>query len=45
MNVEKQKDGDLLTVLIVGTLDINTAPELKKQLKGVLDDVNKVVLT
>ncbi len=43
MNVEKKKDGDVLTVLIEGTLDINTAPELKSQLKGKLDDVNKVI--
>ena len=43
MKVEKKKDGDLLTVFIEGTLDINTAPELKKELKGELEDVNKVV--
>ena len=43
MKVDKVKEGDLLTVSIEGTLDINTAPELKKELMGELDDVNKVV--
>ncbi len=43
MKVDKKKDGDLLTVSIEGSLDINTAPELKKELKGELEDVNKVV--
>ena len=43
MNVVKQKNGDVLTVKIEGNLDINTAPELKNQLKGELDDVSKVI--
>ena len=43
MNVVKKKDGDVLNVAIEGSLDINTAPELKNQLKGELDDVNKVI--
>ena len=43
MTVEKQKDGDVLTVKIEGTLDINTAPDLKNQMQGELDDVSKVI--
>ena len=43
MRVEKIKNGEVLTVKIEGTLDINTAPELKKELNGELEDVMKVV--
>ena len=34
MKVEKIKNGEVLTVKIEGALDINTAPELKKELNG-----------
>ncbi len=43
MNVEKIKNGDVLTVKIEGALDINTAPVLKKELSGKLDDVMNVI--
>lgn len=42
MNITKQKDAGLLTVLIEGALDIRTAPELTKALEGELEDVNEV---
>ncbi len=43
MNVNKKKEGDVLTVIIEGALDIKTAPELSKELKGELDDVKTLV--
>ena len=43
MRVETIKNGEVLTVKIEGALDINTAPELKKELNGELEDVMKVV--
>ena len=42
MNITKQKDAGILTVLIEGALDIRTAPELTKALEGELEDVNEV---
>ncbi len=39
MKVTKEKQGEVLTVTIEGTLDINTAPQLKEELEGELDDV------
>ncbi len=43
MNVNKNKEGDVLTVSIEGILNINTAPELSKELKGELDDVKTLI--
>ena len=43
MEIIKEKDGDVLTVKILGALDIKTAPELSKELKGQLDDINHVI--
>lgn len=43
MNVKKKKEGDVLTVIIEGALNINTAPELSKELKGELDDVKSLI--
>ncbi len=42
MTITKKKEAELLTVAIEGALDINTAPELAKELEGELDDVNEV---
>ena len=43
MNVEKKKDGDVLTVKIAGSLDIKTAPELRSQIIGELEGASNVV--
>ena len=43
MNVEKKKDGDVLTVKIIGSLDIKTAPELRNQIIGELEGASNVV--
>ena len=43
MKVTKQKEGDLLTVKIEGNININTAADLRKSLKGELEGVNKVI--
>ncbi|MCR5054694.1 MAG: STAS domain-containing protein [Lachnospiraceae bacterium] len=42
MTINKEKNGDALTVTIAGALDIKTAPELSAALEGELDDVNEV---
>lgn len=43
MTVTKEKNGDVLTVAITGSLDVKTAPELSKELEGELDDVMEVI--
>ena len=43
MEVTKQKNGDVLTVSISGSIDIKTAPILRQELDGELDDVNEVI--
>ncbi len=42
MTVKKEKNGDVLTVSISGSLDFNTAPQLSSELEGELDDVMTV---
>ena len=42
MTVTKEKNGDVLNVAISGELDIKTAPQLKDELEGQLDDVMEV---
>ena len=42
MTVTKEKNGSVLNVAISGSLDINTAPMLKAELEGELDDVDEV---
>ena len=42
MRVTKEKQGEVLTVTIEGTLDISTAPQLKEEMEGELDDVMEV---
>ena len=42
MTVKKEKDGNTLTVAIEGELDIKTAPQLKAELEGELDDVMEI---
>lgn len=42
MTVTKEKKGNVLTVSIEGAIDIQTAPQLKQELDGELDDVMEV---
>ena len=42
MTVTKEKSGDVLKVTIDGELNIKTAPQLKEELTGELDDVMEV---
>jgi anti-sigma B factor antagonist len=42
MTVTKEKNGEVLKVAISGELDIKTAPELKAELDGELDDVTEI---
>lgn len=42
MNINKEKNGNVLTVTIEGELDIKTAPQLSAALEGELDDVDEV---
>ncbi len=38
MTVKKEKNGNVLNVSIEGAVDIQTAPQLKQELDGELDD-------
>ena len=42
MTVTKEKNGNVLNVVIEGDIDISTAPVLQKELEGELDDVTEV---
>ncbi len=42
MTVTKEKEGSVLNIAISGSLDINTAPQLKAELEGELDDITEV---
>jgi anti-sigma B factor antagonist len=44
LNINTNKDGDKLTVLLEGRLDTTTAPELETTLKGELDGVTDLVV-
>lgn len=44
MMINKQEDGNKLTVAVSGRLDTTTAPELEQELKASLDDVEELVL-
>lgn len=39
MTVEKKKNNDTITVIITGSVDANTSPELRDEILGELDDV------
>ncbi len=42
MTVTKEKDGNILTVTIEGEVDAKTAPQLREEMEGELDDVMEV---
>ena len=43
MKVIKQKEADVLTVKIEGSLDINTSPELRSELISEIEEVKEVI--
>ncbi len=43
MNINKNKEGDVLKVAIEGSLDIKTSPLLKEAMKGELDGVSSLI--
>ena len=43
MNVNKIKDGDVLTVAIEGSLDIKTSPQLREAMIGELDNISSLI--
>jgi anti-sigma B factor antagonist len=44
MEIKNQKEGDQLTINLVGRLDTNTAPELEKELETLIDDSVKTAI-
>lgn len=44
MTIEKQKNGDVLTVAVEGRLDTMTAPQLEAELKGSYEGVQELIL-
>ena len=42
LNIEKKQDNKDLTIVLDGRLDTTTAPQLEEELKGSLDDVEKL---
>jgi anti-sigma B factor antagonist len=44
LNINMNKDGDKLTVLLEGRLDTTTAPELETALKGEIEGVKDLVI-
>ena len=43
LNIEKKKEGSKLELVLAGRLDTTTTPELEKELKASLDDVDELV--
>ncbi len=43
MKVTKEKNGDVLNIAIEGEVNVATAPQLKKDLEGEVDDVMEVI--
>ncbi len=43
MKVTKEKNGEELTVFIEGAVDTKTAPLLRQEMEGELDDVTRVI--
>lgn len=44
MNIEKKINGDEITILPVGRLDSNTAPQLEAQVNESINDAGKLIL-
>ena len=43
LNINRQTEGNVLTVFLEGRLDTSTSPELEEALKDGLDDVEKLI--
>ena len=43
MTIEKKWNGDVATLVVTGRLDTQTAPELEKEVDGVVSDVKELV--
>ena len=43
MTIEKKLNGEVATLVIVGRLDTQTAPELEKELDSVVSDINELI--
>ena len=44
MIIRKQTDGKTLTIALEGRLDSLTSPELEKELKHVIDDIDELII-
>lgn len=44
MDIEKRKNGSEITILPIGRLDSNTAPQLEAEIHASMDDVQKLIL-
>ena len=44
MTIEKKLNGELATLVVVGRLDTQTAPELEKEVDSVVDGIKELVL-
>ena len=44
MTIQKQTDGKTLTIALAGRLDTLTAPELEKELRQVIDDIDELII-
>ncbi len=44
MNVEKKINGGEITILPIGRLDSNTAPQLEEAINASIDDAEKLIL-
>ena len=43
MTIEKKWNGDVATLVVTGRLDTQTAPELEKEVDGVVSEVKELV--
>lgn len=44
MRIDKEREGDKLTLAVIGRLDTTTAPELSAALDASLEDVKELIL-
>ena len=43
MNIEKKLNGETVTLVIAGRLDTQTAPELEKEIDGVVSNLKELI--
>ena len=43
MTIEKKLNGELATLVVVGRLDTQTAPELEKEVNGVVSNIKELI--